>query len=758
MEISEDVQGMLNAAYLDARDRKHEYITPEHMLYASLYFDLSRKIIKSCGIEPEDLRLELEEHLKHNIPTAEDGEPIQTVGFQDVIERAVFHTEAASKKMLDLSDILVSIFDEEKSFSSYYMKKAGINRLNLLEKISHGIYEDDEDLLFDTEELEPNKRVSKENIPVQNIPDEDGSKSGKNNSLSSFLRDLTEEADKGMLQSFIGRNDLIDRISEILCRKLKNNPILVGDPGTGKTALAEGIAQRIVSEDCPEFLMNYKVLSLDMGNVVAGTRFRGDFEERFKKIISEVEKLENVVLFIDEIHTIIGAGSVAGGSLDAANLLKPVLAAGRVRCIGSTTHTEFKKFFENEPALLRRFQKIDVPETDRDETLSILNGLKQDFEEHHDVVYGEGVFEAAVDLSKQYINDRFHPDSAIDVIDEAAAWMRVHSKPPHRVEIANVEKIVSRISNVPEKSVSSNEADKLKSLGPRLSEVIYGQDEAVDAVVRAVRRGRAGFKNPDKPVASFLFAGPTGVGKTETARALAEALSMPLHRFDMSEYQEKHTVARLIGSPPGYVGFEEGGQLTDLVRRTPHAVLLLDEIEKAHQDIFNVLLQVMDYATLTDNNGKKADFRNVILIMTSNAGARDVGKSVIGFEGSEITESAINTAVEKAFSPEFRNRLDSIIRFNRLDEEVILKIVDKEIELFRTQLEPKGVELEVTDACRRYLAEKGYSYEFGARNISRLVQDEIKSFFVDEVLFGRLTNGGRTVADLKDGKIVIEVL
>jgi len=758
MEISEDVQGMLNAAYLDARERKHEYITPEHILYASLYFDFTRQVISSCGLEPDELRLELEEHLKYNIPESERTEPIQTIGFQDVIERAVIHTESSSKKILDLGDILVSIFDEEKSFGSYYLKKAGLNRLNLLEKISHGILEEDEDLLFDTEELEPEPAVSGFSQEAEPGAQPQTESRPKKNFLQTYTRDLTAEAAAGALQPFIGREKLIHRMSEILCRKLKNNPILVGDPGTGKTALAEGLAQMITSDKAPAFLRNYRILSLDMGSVLAGTRFRGDFEERLKKIISELEKIEKIILFIDEIHTIIGAGSVSGGSLDAANLLKPMLASGRIRCIGSTTHVEFKKFFEKEQALLRRFQKIDIPETDRDETLHILNGLKPEFEQHHDVIYDEAALEAAVDLSKQYINDRFHPDSAIDVIDEAAAYMRVHSEPPHSIGVPEIELIVSRISNLPKKSVSTSEADRLKDLGAELGMAIYGQEQALDAVVKAVRRGRAGFKKPDKPVASFLFAGPTGVGKTETARSLADALSMPLHRFDMSEYQEKHTVARLIGSPPGYVGFEEGGQLTDLIRRAPHSVLLLDEIEKAHSDIFNVLLQIMDYATLTDNNGKKADFRNVIIIMTSNAGARDVGKAMIGFGGREISESAIGGAVEKAFSPEFRNRLDAIITFNRLSDDVILKIVDKELSQFKEQLAEKKVFLEVTEDCRKYLAEKGYSYEFGARNIARLVQDDIKSFFVDEVLFGRLTEGGKTIADARNGRIEIEVV
>ncbi len=584
---------------------------------------------------------------------------------------------------------------------------------------------------------------------------------GKNKKsfLETYARDLkTGDAASGKVQPLIGRVQLLERLSEVLCRRYKNNPLLVGDPGTGKTALAEGVALQVVSDSCPEFLKDYRVFSLDMGSVVAGTRFRGDFEERLKAIISELENIEKVILFIDEIHTIIGAGAVSGGTMDAANILKPVLASGRIRCIGSTTHEEYRKFFEKERALLRRFQKIDVPETSPEETLDILRGLQRGFEEHHGVSYTEDALRSAVELSHQFINDRFHPDSAIDVIDEAAAYMRVHHNSPHKVTSSEVEKIVSRIAGVPEQSVSSSEAVKLKELENELTANIYGQQEAVAAVAKAVKRGRAGFGSPDKPVASFLFAGPTGVGKTETAKCLADALAVPLHRFDMSEYQEKHTVARLIGSPPGYVGFEEGGQLTDTIRRTPHCVLLLDEMEKAHQDIYNVMLQIMDYATLTDNNGKKADFRNVIIIMTSNAGARDLGRPMIGFGEREITGSAINDAVDRIFPPEFRNRLDAVIAFNRLPQEVILKIVDKELGLFIDQLASRNVLLKVSDACREHLAEKGYSVEFGARNISRLIQDEIKSFFVDEVLFGSLVNGGKAEADFSNGKISINVL
>ncbi|ORC35146.1 ATP-dependent Clp protease ATP-binding subunit ClpA [Marispirochaeta aestuarii] len=760
MKVSEDVQSILNAAYLDAKNRKHEFLLPEHILYAALFFDSTREIVSLCGADPDELKDELVAYFDDKVPRVEDTEPVQSIGFQGVIERAVFHTEASSSKILEVGDLLVSILDEKESFGAYYLKKAGISRYTLLSIISHttgdfsgdgagisgGMGEDEE------AELEPDQEAGEEQ--------EKGKK--KRKALDSFTRELTQAARDGSLEPLIGREDVLERTIQVLCRRLKNNPILVGDPGVGKTAVAEGLAARIAEDKVPAMLKDYRVFSLDMGSLLAGTRFRGDFEERIKMILKELEKEEKVILFIDEIHTIVGAGATSGGSMDASNLLKPALATGKIRCMGSTTYDEYKKFFERDRALSRRFQRIEIDETTPEETYQILLGLRQRYEEHHNVHYTDEALRTAVDLSHQYINDRHLPDKAIDVIDEAGAYTRImafreNAENNDTKEIGEdlVEKVISKIAKIPERSVSVTETDRLKSLESDLKNRIFGQDAAVDAVVQAVKRSRAGFKGPDKPVASFLFVGPTGVGKTELARQLADLLGIHLHRFDMSEYQEKHTVSRLVGSPPGYVGYEEGGLLTDAIRKTPHAVLLLDEIEKAHQDIFNVLLQVMDYATLTDNAGRKADFRNVIIIMTSNAGAREMGRPMIGFGERNVTEQAIGDAVDRAFSPEFRNRLDKIVTFGRLDKRVVLNIVDKEIDAFRQQLKEKNVELELTEACREYLAEEGYSPDFGARNIARLVSEKIKHYFVDAVLFGDLSAGGKAVADYLDGEVVI---
>ncbi|WP_319416999.1 ATP-dependent Clp protease ATP-binding subunit ClpA [Marispirochaeta aestuarii] len=760
MKVSEDVQSILNAAYLDAKNRKHEFLLPEHILYAALFFDSTREIVSLCGADPDELKDELVAYFDDKVPRVEDTEPVQSIGFQGVIERAVFHTEASSSKILEVGDLLVSILDEKESFGAYYLKKAGISRYTLLSIISHttgdfsgdgagisgGMGEDEE------AELEPDQEAGEEQ--------EKGKK--KRKALDSFTRELTQAARDGSLEPLIGREDVLERTIQVLCRRLKNNPILVGDPGVGKTAVAEGLAARIAEDKVPAMLKDYRVFSLDMGSLLAGTRFRGDFEERIKMILKELEKEEKVILFIDEIHTIVGAGATSGGSMDASNLLKPALATGKIRCMGSTTYDEYKKFFERDRALSRRFQRIEIDETTPEETYQILLGLRQRYEEHHNVHYTDEALRTAVDLSHQYINDRHLPDKAIDVIDEAGAYTRImafreNAENNDTKEIGEdlVEKVISKIAKIPERSVSVTETDRLKSLESDLKNRIFGQDSAVDAVVQAVKRSRAGFKGPDKPVASFLFVGPTGVGKTELARQLADLLGIHLHRFDMSEYQEKHTVSRLVGSPPGYVGYEEGGLLTDAIRKTPHAVLLLDEIEKAHQDIFNVLLQVMDYATLTDNAGRKADFRNVIIIMTSNAGAREMGRPMIGFGERNVTEQAIGDAVDRAFSPEFRNRLDKIVTFGRLDKRVVLNIVDKEIDAFRQQLKEKNVELELTEACREYLAEEGYSPDFGARNIARLVSEKIKHYFVDAVLFGDLSAGGKAVADYLDGEVVI---
>ncbi len=756
MRISEEVQGIINAAYQDAKQRNHEYLTAEHVLYAASFFDLSRELLTGCGADPDEIKRLVEEHLEKHVPVVKDTEPIQSQGFEDVIQRALFHTEASQKEIVDVGDILVSIIDEEQSFGAYFLKKSGVTRYNLLKVISHGgILQrpDGSEEEFSDEQPETSESVEEEGKK----------KRKKKDALSQFTRDLTQAAKDGELEPLIGREGTLERSIQVLCRRLKNNPILVGDPGVGKTAVAEGLATRIAEGSVPQVLREYTLFSLDMGALLAGTRYRGDFEERLKAVISELEKREHVILFIDEIHTIVGAGAVSGGSMDASNLLKPALQAGHIRCMGSTTYDEYKKFFDRDRALSRRFQKIEIKETSPEETYEILMGLKERYEEYHDVTYTEAALKAAVDLSAQYINDRFLPDKAIDVIDEAGAFMRIQAyrdgaEQHYTLDEDQVERIIARIAQIPERSVSGSEKDRLKNLEAELRKRIYGQDVAVDSVVQAVKRSRAGFRQPDKPVANFLFVGPTGVGKTELARQLADILGVPMHRFDMSEYQEKHTVARLVGSPPGYVGYEEGGLLTDAIRKTPHAVLLLDEIEKAHQDVFNVLLQVMDYATLTDNAGRKADFRNVIIIMTSNAGARDIGKALIGFGERRVSESAVKDAVDRTFAPEFRNRLDKIVTFNALDEGIVLRIVDKEIRFFASQLEEKQVEIDVTHECRKWIAHEGFSNEFGARNVARLVQDKIKSYFVDEVLFGELAEGGGAVVDLKNGEVVVKVV
>jgi ATP-dependent Clp protease ATP-binding subunit ClpA len=760
MRVSDDVQGVLQAAYLHAKEREHEYLTPEHILYSAIFFEVTQEILKACGADPDEVKAALEEHLKERVPAAKSSEPVQSLGFQSVIARALFHSEASSKEVVDVGDLLVSILDEAKSFGSYYLKKAGVTRYALLQVISHGgILETDPDA----------RRQDQEEEGALGPEDEGqgeaagGRRRPRRSALALFTRELTAAARAGELEPLIGREDILERTIQVLCRRLKNNPALVGDPGVGKTAIAEGLAARIADGNVPELLQGYEVYALDMGSVLAGTRYRGDFEERMKQVIKELEKKEKVILFIDEMHTIVGAGAVSGGSMDASNLLKPAIASGRLRCLGSTTYDEFKKYFERDRALSRRFQKIEVDETTPEETYQILQGLRQRYEEYHQVSYTDHALHAAVDLSHQYINDRHLPDKAIDVIDEAGAYMRIlafkgTSAPNPVLTELDIERVVSKIAKIPEKTVTLSEVDRLKNLERDLRQVIFGQDQAVDAVVQAVKNSRAGFREPNKPVANFLFVGPTGVGKTELARQLADSLGIAMHRFDMSEYQERHTVSRLIGSPPGYVGYEEGGLLTDAIRKTPHAVLLLDEIEKAHPDVFNVLLQIMDYATLTDNAGRRADFRNVILIMTSNAGARELGKASIGFGERVIGEDAIDDAVERVFAPEFRNRLDRVVTFNRLDEQIVLQIVDKEIRYFEAKLKEKKVALEVTDACRRHLARAGYSPEFGARNVARLVQEKIKNLFVDAVLFGELSGGGDAVVDFDEarGEVVVQ--
>jgi len=798
MHIDRELQALLSAAYQEAKQRHHEFLTPEHILYAALYFDYPRDVLEACDIDADNVRDALEEYLTEEIPTVdEDEDPSQSLGFQSVIERAVFHTEASSKELVEIGDILVSILDEANSHSSFYLRREGLERVSLLEVISHGLPSRSEDDAFrdsespqgeDDEDFSPEE----DDEPDERVDtDEDdsgrGRKKKRKRALDQFTTELVAESRTGRLEPLIGREDVLERTIQVLCRRMKNNPILIGEPGVGKTAIAHGLAERIANASVPDVLKDHKLYALDMGAMIAGTRYRGDFEERMKAIMKELEKEPNVILFIDEIHTIVGAGAVSGGAMDASNMLKPALAAGRIRCIGSTTFGEFKRFFERDRALARRFQRVDIEEPTHEEAVLILKGLQSRYEEHHNVHYTEAALDAAVRLSAQYINERFLPDKAIDVLDEAGAYMRMkhYKRPvdeealeegtpqeqeqepaeqeatdqeaaaPVTIDEPEIEMVVSKIAKIPVKSVSSDEKTHLQHLSARLKEQIFGQESAVEAITAAVKRSRAGFRNHDKPVASFLFVGPTGVGKTELARQLADQLGVALHRYDMSEYQEKHTVSRLIGSPPGYVGYEEGGLLTDAIRKTPHSVVLLDEIEKAHRDIFNILLQVMDYATLTDNAGKKADFRNVILIMTSNAGARDIGKPLIGFGERNVTEAAVNDAVEDTFSPEFRNRIDKIVLFGRLDDEIVKDIVRKEILIFNEQLAERGVRLEATEEAIAWLARKGYSPEFGARNIARTVESELKEYFVDAVLFGELADGGIAVADVKDDEIVI---
>jgi ATP-dependent Clp protease ATP-binding subunit ClpA len=748
MDIQEELNRILAVAFADARSRKHEYLTPEHILYASLFFEAGAGIVNRCGANVELMKKELETYLNEHIPKASKSDPVPSLGFQDLMERAVVHTAAAEKKTLEIGDLYAALLEEKESFAAYLLQREGVSRFTLLSVLSHGGEASGEEGDIAAGKSQGEKERKKK------------SPAGKTGEfLQLYTCELTSKARAGESEPLIGRDDILERTLQVLCRRFKNNPVHVGDPGVGKTAITEGLAQRVVQGKVPPALKNIRIYALDLGALLAGTRYRGDFEERLKKVLAALQSEKNAVLFIDEIHAIIGAGSVSGGSLDAANILKPVLAQGKLRCIGTTTHEEYKKFFEKDRALSRRFQKIDIPEPTIDETYDILMGLRRRYEEYHQVSYADEVLRAAAELSGKFINDRFLPDKAIDVIDEAGALARMNATAktgPVAIRVDDIEHVVSRIAKVPRRSVSLSENKNLRLLESDLKSRIFGQDEAVEKVAWAIKRSRAGFREADKPVAKFLFVGPTGVGKTELARQLADVLSVPLLRFDMSEYQEKHTVSRLVGSPPGYVGYEEGGLLTEAVRKSPYAVLLLDEIEKAHADIFNTLLQVMDYATLTDNSGRKADFRSVVLIMTSNAGAKELGKAVVGFQGQTLS-GAVTLAVEKLFSPEFRNRLDAIVTFKNLDEDVVARIVAKMIAEFSLQLEEKKVALHVSPAAINWVARRGFSQIFGAREVARLVQEKIKNPFVDEVLFGRLKNGGKARIEVVEGELAIRI-
>lgn len=739
MKLDKIANEIINAAYDEAKYRKHEYFTPEHILYASLFFLEGIDILEGCGGNVQDIKKDLMQYFNDHISIIENAEPVETISLQNMLTSAGEHVLAAEKQVIRLGDIFISIYDEEKTFASYFLKKQGIKRIDILNYVTHGISEksaeyDEEDessYIFES---------SPQNTKIQ---------------ISDFSEELTQKAKDGKIDPLIGREDILDRTMQVLTRRTKNNPIHVGDPGVGKTAITEGLARLISEDKVPYKLKNSKIYSLNMGSVLAGTKYRGDFEERIKNILKTIEKEDKPIVYIDEIHTIVGAGSVSGSSLDAANILKPFLTSGNIKFIGSTTYDEYKKIFEKDRALSRRFQKIEVPEPSIEDTYKILMGIKSQYESFHNVTYSDEALKVAVELSSKYINDRYLPDKAIDVIDETAAYMRLHSKNEDTIFISreNIEKTVSSIAKIPEDSISKDETNALKNLMPLLKNKIFGQDKAIESVVRAIKRSRAGFNEENKTIANLLFVGPTGVGKTEITKQLAENMGIPLIRFDMSEYQEKHTIARLIGSPPGYVGYEEGGLLTDSIKRTPYCVLLLDEIEKAHPDVLNVLLQLMDYATLTDNAGRKTDFKNVILIMTSNAGARSVGKSLMGFGNRVMEKDAIDSAVEKAFSPEFRNRLDDIIVFNSMDKNMALLVVKKVISEFEKKLSAKNIKINITDKCYDFLAQKGMSEEYGAREIIRIVDHEIKPYFVDKVLFGKDTEEAVTIVDVQDNKI-----
>jgi ATP-dependent Clp protease ATP-binding subunit ClpA len=738
--ISKELSATLGFAVREAKKRRHEYVSIEHVLYAILHDSLGIEIIQNCGGSIDNLKQSLEGFFKEKVEVIPEGSEYvlqQTIGFQRVIQRAVNHVRSAEKQEVAVSDVLASIFLEKESHAAYYLSEEGITRLDVLNYISHEL---------------PGKQISEGQGGFIRPEREDKKK--KESPLDLYTSDMIELASQGKLDPLIGRELEMERTMQVLCRRRKNNPVFVGDPGVGKTAMAEGLAQKVWAGDVPDLLREMRIYALDLGGMLAGSKFRGDFEQRLKGVIGELKKSKDTILFIDEIHTIVGAGATSGGSMDASNILKPVLSTGEIRCIGSTTFEEYKNHFEKDRALSRRFEKIEILEPPIKDSIQILKGLRSRYEAHHDITYTDAALKSACELSAKYLNDRFLPDKAIDVIDEAGAYVRI-SGPSRRTKIhpSDIEKIVAKMARIPTVSVSTPDREKLETLGDRLKRVVFGQDDAIGALVTAIKRSRAGLGLPEKPVGSFLFTGPTGVGKTEVARQVAENLDVEFMRYDMSEYMEKHAVARLIGAPPGYIGFDQGGLLTDGVRKHPYSVLLMDEIEKAHPDLFNILLQVLDHATLTDNNGRKADFRNVIVIMTSNAGSREMSAPTIGFgDPQKGSAGKGKKAIEKYFSPEFRNRLDSIITFNELSFEIMQKIVDKFMAEFADQLAMKKVSLEYSEAVRSWLAEKGYDPLYGARPLARVLQTEIKDIMSEEILFGKLIKGGKVKIDIEDQK------
>lgn len=744
--LNKDLEITLNSAFREARSRRHEFMTVEHLLLALLDNPSAIDALSSCGTDLQSLKIALSDFIDETTPLIpeleEERETQPTLGFQRVLQRAVFHVQSSGKSEVNGANVLVAIFSEQESQAVYLLKKSDITRLDIVNYISHGISRLDE---------EENHHSNEEEQEIESNTEQGVDEKSK---LENFTTNLNTQAELGLIDPLIGRDSEIERTIQVLCRRKKNNPLLVGEAGVGKTAIAEGLAYRIVNEQVPEVISDATVFSLDMGALLAGTKYRGDFEKRFKALLKQLQQHKNAILFIDEIHTIIGAGAASGGVMDASNLIKPLLSSGKLRCMGSTTYNEFKNIFEKDRALVRRFQKIDIVEPSIADTTKILIGLKERYEEHHGIRYTQTALKAAAELSAKYINERHLPDKAIDVIDEAGASQRLlpASRRKKTVTVSDIEHIIAKIARIPEQNVSNSDKQVLQLLDRNLKMVVFGQDDAIDALSAAIRLSRSGLSSEDKPIGSFLFAGPTGVGKTEITKQLAKCLGVELVRFDMSEYMEKHAVSRLIGAPPGYVGYEQGGLLTDAVIKQPHCVVLLDEIEKAHPDIYNVLLQVMDHGTLTDNNGRKADFRNVVLVMTTNAGVQETIRKSIGFKQQDHSHDAMSE-INKTFTPEFRNRLDNTIWFNHLDEKVILQVVDKFIVELESQLDAKSVSIEVTEPARKWLAKEGYDKAMGARPMSRLIQEKLKKPLANEILFGELSDGGNVKVSIKDKQL-----
>ena len=749
--LSRDLEVSLNLAFQGASDRRHEFMTVEHLLLALLDNESAVSALHSCGANLAALRRDLDEFIDSTTPLIperdSDRETQPTLGFQRVLQRAVFHVQSSGKKEVQGANVLVAIFSEQESQAVYFLRLQNITRLDVVNYISHGVskYADQSE--------------QHDNLDIQQDRQQADEASESKSLLEQFTVNLNRQAMQGYIDPLIGRVDEVERVSQILTRRRKNNPLLVGESGVGKTAIAEGLAKLIVDGNMAEPLTESVVYSLDMGALLAGTKYRGDFEKRFKGLLAELDEREHAILFIDEIHTIVGAGAASGGVMDASNLLKPLLGAGKIRCIGSTTFQEYRGVFDKDRALSRRFQKVDVLEPSVDETIDILKGLKSRFEDHHNLRFTQGALKAAARLSAKYISDRYLPDKAIDVIDEAGAYQQLQpaSRRKKTVSVADVEAIVAKIARIPANTVNASDKEQLRSLADKLKMVVFGQDEAIDALATSIKLARAGLRECDRPIGSFLFSGPTGVGKTEVSHQLAQVMGIELIRFDMSEYMERHTVSRLIGAPPGYVGFDQGGLLTDAVTKHPHAVVLLDEIEKAHPEVFNILLQVMDHGTLTDNNGRKADFRNIILVMTTNAGAEQLSRASIGFTQQDHSSDGAEV-IKKMFTPEFRNRLDGIIQFASLGKVVIKTVLDKFLTELQAQLDEKRVLLEVDEEARDWLAERGYDDKMGARPMARLIQEQLKKPLAEEVLFGELSEGGKVLVTVSEGELLLDTV